>query len=95
MGNNYLMLYWMTLQLKGNLQIVLGYTLPVLPVTTNNIYENTVAYTKTASYDNSFMQNMFLLNVTYHFSRGKVVKSSIKPEQDENIEKLNLKINTP
>ncbi len=94
MGNNYLMIYWMTLQLKGNLQIVLGYTLPVLPVTTNNIYENTVAYTKTASYDNSFMQNMFLLNLTYHFSRGKVVKSSIKPEQEENIEKLNLKINT-
>ena len=93
-GENYLMIYWMTLQLKGNLQIVLGYTLPIIPATTYNVYENTIAYTKTASYDNSYIQNMFLLNLTYHFSRGKVVKSSIKPEQDENIEKLNLKINT-
>jgi len=93
-GDNYLMFYWLTLQLKGKLQIVLGYSLPVFPVTANKVYENTIGYAKTASYDKSFVQNMVFLNLTYHFSRGKAVKSSIKPEQDKDIEKLNLKIKT-
>ena len=94
-GDNYLMVYWLTLQLKGKLQIVLGYSLPILPATANNIYENTVGYSKKASYDKSFVQNMVFLNLVYHFSRGKAVKSSIKPEQDKDIEKQNLLINTP
>jgi len=91
--DNYLMVYWLTLQLKGNLQVVLGYSLPVLPVVTNKVHENTVGYKKVAYYDKSFTQNMIILNITYRFSKGKVVKASVKPKQDEYNEKKSLRIN--
>jgi hypothetical protein len=75
-GVNYALLYWKTLQLKGRLQLMVGYSLPVLPDQINVDYEETPYYQKTAYTDVSLIKNMILVNLVYRFSKGKVSKTN-------------------
>lgn len=75
-GENYLMLQWVTLQFKGKLQLMLGYTLPILPKQQVESYEETPFYIKHNYTDMSFMQNMVYFNLTINLSKGEVKKSN-------------------
>jgi hypothetical protein len=75
-GTDFILLYWMTLQLKGRLQLMVGYSLPVLPDQINVDYEETPYYQKTAYTDVSLIKNMILVNLVYRFSKGKVSKAN-------------------
>ena len=75
-GVNYLMIYWKTLQLKGRLQLMLGYSLPILPTQINEGYEKTPYYVKNNYTDVSFIKNMILVNLVFRISKGKVEKTN-------------------
>ena len=71
-GANYVMIYWNTLQLKGRLQFMLGYSLPLLSVKTNEDYEETPYYIRNTCTDLSFINNMIMINLIFRISKGKV-----------------------
>ena len=73
-GTDFIMLYWMTLQLKGRLQLMLGYSMPFFPDQINETYEETPYYQKTSYTNVSVIKNMIMINLVYRFSKGKVEK---------------------
>ena len=89
-GTDFILLYWMTLQLKGRLQLMIGYSLPVLPNQINKDYEETPYYQKTSYTDVSIIKNMILVNLVYRFSKGKVSKTN-KNIDYENFNEHNTK----
>lgn len=93
-GNNYIILYWMTLQLKGRLQLMIGYSLPIMKTQLNEDYEYTTMYEKTTYTDVSFMNNLFWFNLTFRLSKGKVhkIKKNIDYEYFDKSKENNLNI---
>ncbi len=75
-GVNYFMIYWKTLQLKGRLQFMLGYSLPILSNQINEDYEETPYYIKHNYTDVSIINNMIMVNFVFRLSKGKVQKSN-------------------
>jgi hypothetical protein len=75
-GTDFVMFYWMSLQLKGRLQLMLGYSLPILPTQINEDYEKTPYYVKNNYTDVSFIKNMILVNLVFRISKGKVEKTN-------------------
>jgi len=73
-GTDFIMIYWMTLQLKGRLQFMLGYSMPLLPTQTNETYEKTQYYQKTSYTNVSIIKNMVMINLVFRLSKGKVNK---------------------
>ena len=73
-GVDYFMIYWMTLQLKGRLEFMLGYSLPLLSNQVNLDYEETPYYQKSAYSDVSIIKNMIMINLVFRLSKGKVSK---------------------
>lgn len=91
-GANYLMIYWMTLQLKGRLQFMLGYSLPLSSNQLNEAYEQTPYYTKHSYTDMSFTNNMIMLNLVFRLSKGTVQKN-VKNIDYENYENTDKRLN--
>lgn len=73
-GTDFIMAYWMTLQLKGRLQFMLGYSLPLLSTQINETYEKTPYYQKTSYTNISIINNLIMVNLVYRLSKGKVHK---------------------
>ena len=93
-GNDFMMIYWMTLQMKGRLRIVAGYILPSFYRQINDDYEATPYYIRHSYNDISMFSNMVMINVVFRFSKGKVQKitKDIDYEDYEGKEKSKIKL---
>lgn len=93
-GTDFFMLYWMTLQLKGRLQFMLGYSLPIIPTKINKTYEETPSYYKSSYIDVSILKNMIFVNLIFRLSKGKVDKiyKNIDYEDFDKAKKNNVNI---
>ena len=97
-GTDFLMIYWMTLQMKGRLQLMVGYVFPSFYSQVNDDYENTPYYTKHSYSDVSLFNNMIMVNLVFRLSKGKVEREKKNIdyedfEEDNSRGKLNFNIN--
>jgi hypothetical protein len=81
-GLNYFMIYFMTMQLKGRMQLQVMYSLPWLSNDLNKSYEETPSYIKETYSDVSFMNNMIFVNISFRFSNGKVHRQAVKINEE-------------
>ncbi|GEM_PF-4979371 len=91
-GSNYFMLYLMTLQLKGRLQFMLGYSLPLLSNQINEDYAETPYYVKNNYTDVSFINNMIMINLVFRLSKGSVLKNNNSIDYEDYEKRENNKI---
>jgi len=91
-GFNYLMIYLMTIQIKGRLQLYAAYSLPWFSSGVNKSYESTPAYERINISDASIIKNMFFVNISFRLSNGKVktFDVNIKEELPERKENINI-----
>ncbi len=94
-GMNYFMVYLLTMQFKGRLQVYAAYSLPWYGDTINESYEQTPFYEKTTFSKESFMSNMFFITISFRLSNGKVNTSDINIQEELPVDRDNKTFRIP